>query len=198
MRRLFLALAAAGLLLAGCGEAASEEEGGRPAQAARLKLSLTPLELTAKAALDKQMSAKAAVAALEKRVKPAMDVYLLDPFSAQYRQLRAGKGGAVCGQVNAKNRLGAYVGFKDFVLGRDGSTLYVSKSSDGVRTEIYSSFADAYVNACASKQEQQRHAALVMADEDYYYPDYTPVESAADAMEDAAEVTELEDPFETD
>lgn len=40
---------------------------------------------------------------------------LLDPDSAKFREVRTTDTGAVCGQVNGKNRMGAYVGFKDFV-----------------------------------------------------------------------------------
>lgn len=39
---------------------------------------------------------------------------LIDPFSAQFRNVRVARGG-VCGEVNAKNRMGAYVGFTRFV-----------------------------------------------------------------------------------
>lgn len=43
---------------------------------------------------------------------------LVDPSSAEFRNLRVVKGrkgiDMVCGEVNAKNKLGGYVGFKDF------------------------------------------------------------------------------------
>jgi hypothetical protein len=41
-----------------------------------------------------------------------------DPLSAQFRKLaRSTKKGIVCGEVNAKNRLGGYVGFVPFTAG---------------------------------------------------------------------------------
>jgi len=185
-------------LIGGCQP--SGEDAKAPASSRQLadaELSLTPLELTAKAALEKLETERSAIAALEKRVKPSMDAYLLDPFSAQYRLLRSGRGGTVCGQVNAKNRMGAYVGFKDFVLARDGETLHVSKYSDGVKSEIYTAFADAYLEGCATKQEQARHAAVVKADDAYYYPSYSASAAATDAAAAAdAESATLEDPFE--
>jgi len=42
---------------------------------------------------------------------------LLDPESAQFRGVRIVKGRTVCGEVNGKNLLGAYTGFKPFVYG---------------------------------------------------------------------------------
>lgn len=46
---------------------------------------------------------------------------LLDPGAAQFREVfLADRGGHVCGQVNAKNKFGGYVGFKRFVAGGDG------------------------------------------------------------------------------
>lgn len=41
---------------------------------------------------------------------------LLDPFSAQFRDLHKLPSGAICGQVNAKNRYGAYVGWHTFAV----------------------------------------------------------------------------------
>lgn len=40
---------------------------------------------------------------------------LLDPRSAQFEDVVSGDG-VVCGRVNAKNRMGGYVGFKRFVV----------------------------------------------------------------------------------
>lgn len=39
---------------------------------------------------------------------------LFDPSSAQFRSSRVKYGETVCGQVNGKNRFGAYVGFRWF------------------------------------------------------------------------------------
>jgi hypothetical protein len=159
-------------------------------------LALSPLELTAKSSLDKWSAAKTAIAALENRVKPAMDAYLFDPFSARYRELRVGRGGALCGQVNAKNRMGAYVGFKDFVLDDDGKSLFISRNSNGVATELYTDFAQAWVDACATKEERQRYAVLTRPDDDYYYAEDAATAAAAAAATAAAASTDaLEDPF---
>ncbi|WP_156397415.1 MULTISPECIES: hypothetical protein [unclassified Sphingomonas] len=57
--------------------------------------------------------------------KAALAETLLDPSSAQYRNVgvhRSQIGPLVCGEYNAKNRFGGYVGFQTFVYG-DGSLL---------------------------------------------------------------------------
>lgn len=42
---------------------------------------------------------------------------LTDPTSAQIRNVEIGDiTGWVCGEVNSKNRMGGYVGFKDFMI----------------------------------------------------------------------------------
>lgn len=51
--------------------------------------------------------------ALQQRVR----AHLADPESARFQNLRFfSHSKAVCGQVNAKNRMGGYVGFTSFVL----------------------------------------------------------------------------------
>ena len=64
----------------------------------------------------------------------------------------------MCGKYNAKNRLGAYTGFRDFVLSRDEKTLFFSERNDGIAVELYGSFAEAYLNVCASAKEAKAHA----------------------------------------
>jgi hypothetical protein len=39
---------------------------------------------------------------------------LTDPASAQFRNMRNARGTTVCGEVNAKNSFGGYIGFKRF------------------------------------------------------------------------------------
>lgn len=48
------------------------------------------------------------------RIKSAVAAALRDPSSAEFRNLRTGSR-ASCGEVNGKNSLGAYAGFKPFV-----------------------------------------------------------------------------------
>lgn len=54
---------------------------------------------------------------------------LKDPSSAQFRDVREAKGGAVCGEMNGKNAFGAYTGFKRFVV-RAGATSVVTEPDE--------------------------------------------------------------------
>lgn len=121
-------------------------------------LELTSIEREARSSLDQERRAAEKASKLKASVKKAMTTSLFDPGSAQYMSLRAGRSDAVCGKVNAKNRYGAYVGYKDFVLSKDGETVYISTSNDALRSDLYGSFAEAYLNACATKREAAAHA----------------------------------------
>lgn len=85
-----------------------------------------------------------------------MRTSLFDPMSAVYTDIRPGRQGAVCGKVNAKNKLGAYIGFKDFVVEKSGKA-YFSANNDGLKSELYSNFAYSYLALCASKSEANQH-----------------------------------------
>lgn len=52
-------------------------------------------------------------AAVQRRGEAAAAALLLDPSSAQFRNVRV-SGDAVCGEINGRNRMGAYVGFTRF------------------------------------------------------------------------------------
>lgn len=54
-----------------------------------------------------------------RQAKEAVAAVLIDPSSAQFRNVEIGHEGAVCGEVNGKNRMGAYVGFTRFVAMAD-------------------------------------------------------------------------------
>ncbi len=55
---------------------------------------------------------------------------LKDPSSAQFREVHK-TGGAICGEVNAKNSYGAYVGFKHFIV--DGSSVSMEPETPSER-----------------------------------------------------------------
>lgn len=46
--------------------------------------------------------------------------YLKDPDSARFDDIHTTPKGVVCGTVNAKNSLGGYVGYRQFILFPDG------------------------------------------------------------------------------
>ncbi|TWG93604.1 hypothetical protein L599_001200000640 [Luteimonas sp. J16] len=63
--------------------------------------------------------------------KSAVERQLRDPGSAQYRDVfvRPGKQGViVCGEVNAKNAYGGYVGFKPFMVA--GTSVMLASDTD--------------------------------------------------------------------
>jgi hypothetical protein len=47
--------------------------------------------------------------------KKKIESQLADPLSAQYRNITTSSQGVVCGEVNAKNKMGGYTGFQQFV-----------------------------------------------------------------------------------
>lgn len=107
--------------------------------------------------------------------------------------MRAGRGGTICGKVNAKNRYGAYVGFKDFVVDKDGWP-EISEHNNGVGSELFTSFAAAYLAGCATKEEQLAFAAATTpsySSDEGYAP---PATDAAEAM-DTSDINSSEDPF---
>jgi hypothetical protein len=52
---------------------------------------------------------------IERRAKDLAAEQLIDPASAQFRSVEV-RDGAVCGEINGKNRMGAYVGFTRFLI----------------------------------------------------------------------------------
>lgn len=62
------------------------------------------------------------------RAKSSLAGEMFDPSSVQFRDLEAFNQGSsvfVCGKVNAKNRMGGYVGFRGFVYDdRSGETTF--------------------------------------------------------------------------
>jgi hypothetical protein len=74
--------------------------------------------------------------AIPKARAPLM-TYLKDPASAQFRNERIVPSGALCGEVNSKNSMGGYVGFKRYILAgtesnylEDAGTLGRSSTAD--------------------------------------------------------------------
>lgn len=76
---------------------------------------------------------------------------LVDPESAQFRdEIRIGKS-VLCGEVNAKNRMGGYTGFKKFVRTQEffhveGTDLSRFSSKDGKSTEDVIAGLDAKIS----------------------------------------------------
>lgn len=55
-------------------------------------------------------------AAMEREVRALLGSRLVDPGSLQLRNLRTVEGPALCGEFNAKNRMGGYNGYERFIF----------------------------------------------------------------------------------
>lgn len=58
---------------------------------------------------------------------------LIDPSSAQFRRVEVSRrpgGDRVCGEINGKNRMGAYVGFTRFVTDLEGGGAWLEPIED--------------------------------------------------------------------
>ncbi|MCP5384181.1 MAG: hypothetical protein H6919_03350 [Sphingomonadaceae bacterium] len=100
---------------------------------------ITALALTACGPTQEEQQAAAEAAAA---------YHLLDPSSAQFREVEFRDEDTVCGQINGKNRMGAYSGFTNFVSYRTPSGEWLAEI---VTT---SSFAqDLYSTLCIVEEE---------------------------------------------
>lgn len=78
------------------------------------------------------LSARADDALLLESAKRVAVIGLKDPSSAQFRNLevrKAGKSMAVCGEINAKNSYGGYVGFVKFYVLAGSATPVIQDGS---------------------------------------------------------------------
>lgn len=60
--------------------------------------------------------------------KRSIEERLLDPSSVQYRNVKAYSENVVCGEVNGKNTMGGYVGYKPFIYKQNDINLDVSST----------------------------------------------------------------------
>lgn len=77
----------------------------------------------------------------EAQARKTVAPLLHDPSSAQFRNLRA-KNGFLCGEVNGKNRLGAYVGFRPFASIPEHGPSSVTIANDGESIAEMTAFCD--------------------------------------------------------
>lgn len=112
------------------------------------------LEVTGQNLLTEQASEKTEMETALKSAQAIMKNVLFDPGAAEYQGVRLGRGGSICGKLNGKNRMGAYIGFKDFVITGTKEALF-SPSNNGIAFASMTPFALAYAQGCASKQESE-------------------------------------------
>lgn len=111
---------------------------------------------------------------LESMVRSNLERKLIDGESARFLDLKRGPGTYVCGLINAKNRLGAYTGFKPFIIQFTGDGQYPDFMTSEVSgapspaahtyrvTSDQGIFEEAYFKKCASagvRSEYERRAA---------------------------------------
>ena len=134
-------------VLASCNSQASEEDAAGEAGAAA-------------AGVAAPLPAGEDMAALQAKVSRAMAVALPEAGTAEYRGLRAGAGGAACGEVATQGK-GAGI-FRPFVVTPDG--LAVVASGPAIAWDDPDDFvADAYIRWCASPEELQRLAPQIQS-----------------------------------
>jgi hypothetical protein len=95
---------------------------------------------------------------------------LIDPSSVQFRNTRE-HNGWVCGELNGKNRLGAYVGFKRFVVKLDKSEGLVDPgfefsdlvaAQDACSSLATNSYASLSTKMSACNQETEQRASQLL------------------------------------
>lgn len=65
---------------------------------------------------------------LQRRAKDAAKEMLIDPDSAQFRKVAAAKDGSgICGEINGRNRMGAYSGFTRFIFSPSASKVEMAQ-----------------------------------------------------------------------
>ena len=93
--------------------------------------------------------------AIQAKVSRAMAVALKDAGSAQYRGLRAGAGGAACGEVATGGKGAAAGVFRPFIVTPDG--IAVIAPGPAIAWEDPDDFvADAWIRWCATPEELER------------------------------------------
>lgn len=91
----------------------------------------------------------------------AVEQQLVDPGSAEYRDLkeieesRAG-GSSVCGEVNSRNRMGGYNGFRRFFFRAGSARIEPDTSVMGVMDKRALRFRTMYILACSEADNEDR------------------------------------------
>lgn len=124
---------------------------------------------------------------LEREAKAALTEVMIDPTAILVRNLRYGrKDGAVstiCGEVNGKNQLGGYVGFRPFVAKLSAPAVIIVDNDISPRDFDYSydqrleqqAYLELHDRLCASSTEQLAYAkekaeqARIDADNEAYW-----------------------------
>lgn len=74
------------------------------------------------------------------RAEQAAADLLIDPESAKFRKVENRGGGVWCGEINGKNRMGAYSGYNPFmatVIGSDYAHAVILSEVDDITFKVY-------------------------------------------------------------
>ena len=92
---------------------------------------------------------------MENRARAALEQVVIDPTSFLVRNISAGNDEYICGQVNAKNRMGAYVGFVPFLITKDGSVMIAEQGVSLTAVDgKHGRFATEYVLRCGTLDQK--------------------------------------------
>jgi hypothetical protein len=99
------------------GVAALKRECGKYKREKYMRLLITTALMLALAACGKSAEQKQRedMALLSSQGEKYVREKILEPSQAQFRNQFIGKGGAPCGEVNAKDAFGAYIGFQRYI-----------------------------------------------------------------------------------
>lgn len=98
-------------------------------------------------------------AAVEKQARGVAAALLIDPASATFRNVER-RDGVVCGEINAKNRMGAFVGFSRFYVDTSTWKGFLDPQFDptelqSARDLCFSAGASASSYSCTTLAEQE-------------------------------------------
>ena len=137
-------LAALLLLLSACDSDKGAQQASRAPSAAALPGEAAPVPATADD-----------LAKFQQQIGQSLAPMLFDAGSARYANLRSGSGGAVCGEVDAKQEDGKFSGFRPFVITPEGIAV-ISTASRVLFNDALDIFSDFYIRWCATPEELQR------------------------------------------
>lgn len=81
------------------------------------------------------------------RAREQLRPFVVDPESLQFERVRE-NGGAICGYVNTRNRMGGYVGFRPFVIA-PGQRVEIDNSDGSASTLDQQMFEQQWSEHCA-------------------------------------------------
>lgn len=111
--------------------------------------------------------------------KKAAAYKLIDPASAQFRDLRR-RGDHICGQINGKNRMGAYSGYTDFYAFEDNGEWFAEFFPED-------SYNNRFYSTCTRKTDKELKGELARGGEAAFFAEIELEKRAQDAVDPPAE-----------